>query len=152
MVPLITCEASFGQQVSWLGFGVNKFDSYFGVRVDSVKQPIKSNSVGSGYMCHRRTSAFNDHLHHCFIVLKHVEQAWLRSEKVLRFDNVVHIRQLIILSFSVSLRFGIGVGMFALNLISRRVSPCWNVFRRMQYFYYQVPKIERGYSVHAKTS
>ena len=34
-----------------------------GSKIDSIKQPIKSNSVGSGNMSHGRTSAFNDHLH-----------------------------------------------------------------------------------------
>ena len=57
MIPLITCEISFGLNVSELVFGVNVFDLHFGVQTDSVKQPIKSNSVGSGNMSHCRTSS-----------------------------------------------------------------------------------------------
>ena len=48
MTPLITCAASFGYQVSQLVYGVNIFDSDYGVQIDSVEQPIKSNSVGPG--------------------------------------------------------------------------------------------------------
>ena len=33
-----------------------------GFQADSVEQPIKRNSVGSGHMSHRRTSSFNDHM------------------------------------------------------------------------------------------
>ena len=47
IVPLITCEISFGQFVSALVIGVNAMDLNFGVQIDSVKQPIKRNSVGS---------------------------------------------------------------------------------------------------------
>ena len=42
----------------------------FGIQIDSIEQPIKSNSVGSGNMSHCRTPSFNDHLDHCLIVLK----------------------------------------------------------------------------------
>ena len=40
---------------------VNIFDLDFGVQVDSVKQRIMRNSVNSGNMSHRWTSALNDH-------------------------------------------------------------------------------------------
>ena len=52
MVPLITCEISLGQYVCELVLGVNVFDFDLGVQFDSIKQPIKSNSVGSGNMSH----------------------------------------------------------------------------------------------------
>ena len=37
------------------------------------------------------------------------------------------LEKFIIISVTVSLRFGVGVGVFALNLISQLVSPSWNV-------------------------
>ena len=46
IVPLITCEISFGQYVCELVCGVNETDLDLGVQIDLVKQPIKSNSVG----------------------------------------------------------------------------------------------------------
>ena len=45
MVPLITCEISFYQYVCELVLGVDVFDLDLGVQIDSMKQPIKSNSV-----------------------------------------------------------------------------------------------------------
>ena len=41
-----------------LVFGVDVFDVDFGVQINSIEQPIKSNSVGSGDVSHCRTSAF----------------------------------------------------------------------------------------------
>ena len=73
MIPLITRETSFGQNVSKLVFGVDVCDLDFGIQIDSIEQPIKSNSVGSGNMSHCRTPSFNDHLDHCFIVLEHIQ-------------------------------------------------------------------------------
>ena len=64
MIPLITREISFGQSVSKLVFGVDVFDLDFGVQINSIKQPIKRNSVGPGNMSHCRTSSFNDHFDH----------------------------------------------------------------------------------------
>ena len=73
MIPLITCEISFGQDVCELVFGLDVFDLDFGVQINSLEQPIKSNSVSSGDVSHCRTPSFNDHLDHCFIVLKHIQ-------------------------------------------------------------------------------
>ena len=73
MIPLITCEIPFGQDVCELVFGVDVFDLDFGVQIDSIEQPIKSNSVSSGNMSHRWTSAFHNHLDYSFIVLKHIQ-------------------------------------------------------------------------------
>ena len=50
MIPFVTCEISLGQFVWELVFGVSVFDLDFGVQNDSIKQPIKSNSVGPGNM------------------------------------------------------------------------------------------------------
>ena len=63
--------------------GVNVFDLDFWVQIDSVKQPIKRDFVGSGHVSRCRASAFTDHLDHRFIVFKNVK-ACLCSEKVLR--------------------------------------------------------------------
>ena len=46
MIPLITCEISFSQDVCELVFGIDVFDLDFGVQVNSIEQPIESNSVG----------------------------------------------------------------------------------------------------------
>ena len=64
MIPLITCE---------IPFGVDVFDLDFGVQINSIEQPIKSNSVGSEDVSHCRTSAFDNHLDYSFIVLKHIQ-------------------------------------------------------------------------------
>ena len=77
MIPFITCEVFIGQYVCELVFGVNVFDLDFGVQIDSIKQPSKSNSVGSGNMSHCRASSLCDHLDHCFVVFKHIQQSFL---------------------------------------------------------------------------
>ena len=68
--PLVSMSAS------WF-HGVNVFDLDFGVQIDSIEQPIKSNSVGSGKMSHCRTSSLYNHLDHCFIVFKHIQLSFL---------------------------------------------------------------------------
>ena len=72
MIPFITCESSLE-----LVLGVNVFDLDLGVQIDSIEQPIKSNSVGSGNMSHCRASSLYDHLDHCFVVFKDVQQSFL---------------------------------------------------------------------------
>ena len=52
MIPLITCEIPLCQNVCVLVFGVNVFDLDSGVQINSIEQPIKSNSVGSGDVSH----------------------------------------------------------------------------------------------------
>ena len=51
IVPLITCEIAFCQYVCDLVFDVNVHDLNLRVKVDSVKQPIKSNSECSWHTC-----------------------------------------------------------------------------------------------------
>ena len=46
IVPLITREITFGQSVCELVFGVNVPNLNSGFQIDSVKQPIRCNSVG----------------------------------------------------------------------------------------------------------
>ena len=48
IIPFVTSEITFGQNVCKLMFGVDILDLNFGIQVHSVKQPIQSNSVGSG--------------------------------------------------------------------------------------------------------
>ena len=52
------------QYVCELCFGVDIFDLnlLIQIQIDPVKQPIQSNSVGSGHVSHCWTPAFNDHL------------------------------------------------------------------------------------------
>ena len=57
MIPFITCAISLGQYVCELVFGVNVFDLDLWVQINSIKQPIKSNSVGSGNMSHCKASS-----------------------------------------------------------------------------------------------
>ena len=63
-------ERFFGQDVSASVLGVHVFHTDHWVKVDPVKQPIKCNSVGAGYVSHGRTSAFNNRFDYCFIVLE----------------------------------------------------------------------------------
>ena len=71
MIPFITCEIHLCQDVCKLVIGVDVFDLNLRVKIDSIEQPIKSNSVGSGNVSHCRTSAFNNHFDDSFIVFKH---------------------------------------------------------------------------------
>ena len=73
MIPFITCEIPFCQDVCKLVLGVNVFDLNLGIEINSIKQPIKSNSVGPGNMSHRWTSAFHNHLDNSLIVFKHIK-------------------------------------------------------------------------------
>ena len=77
MIPFITCEF-FLVTVSASGFSVSMYLMWIlGVQIDSIEQPIKSNSVGSGNMSHCRASSLYDHLDHCFVVFKHIQQSFL---------------------------------------------------------------------------
>ena len=85
MIPFITCEISLCQYVCELVLGVNVFDLDLGVQIDSVKQLIKSNSVGSGNMSHCGASSLHDPLDHCFV---DIQQSFLtRRIDVLRKYN-----------------------------------------------------------------
>ncbi len=61
MTTLITCETTFDQNVRKLLLGDNIFDLDFGFQIDPIKQRIQRNSVGSGYVSHRKTFALYDH-------------------------------------------------------------------------------------------
>ena len=73
MIPFITCEIPLCQDVCELVSGVDVFDLDFGVQINSIEQPLKSNSVGSGDVSHCRTSAFDNRFDYSFIVLKHIQ-------------------------------------------------------------------------------
>ena len=77
MIPFITCEISLCQCVCELVFGVNVLDLDFCVQIESIEQPIQRNSVDPGNMSHCGTPSFDNHLNHCFIVLKHIQQSFL---------------------------------------------------------------------------
>ena len=47
MIPFITCEIPLCQDVCKLVLGVDVFDLDLWVKINSIEQPIKSNSVGS---------------------------------------------------------------------------------------------------------
>ena len=95
MIPFITCEISLCQHVCELVFGVNVFDLDFWVQSDSIEQPIKSNSVGSGNMSHCRASSLYDHLDHCFVVFEHTQCSW-REELTLKGTKSTLSKSLII--------------------------------------------------------
>ena len=61
-LPLVEC-----QQVR---FGVYIFDLDLWFQVNSVEQPIKRNSVGSGHVSHCWTPSFDNHLDDSFVVFK----------------------------------------------------------------------------------
>ena len=73
MIPFITCEIPLCQNVCELVFGVDVFHSDLRVQIDSIEQPIKSNSMSSGNVSHCRTSAFQNHFNYSFIVFKHIQ-------------------------------------------------------------------------------
>ena len=98
LVPLNTCETSFGQNVQ-LVFGVNISDLNSRIEICSVKQPINCDSVGLWPVSHCWTSAFNNHLDYRFSVFKHVQ---LR----LTLGCVVYIQQLFNISVVIVLYFG----------------------------------------------
>ena len=52
MIPFITFEIFLGQYVCELFFGVTVLDLDLGLQIDSIKQPIKRNSVSPGNMSH----------------------------------------------------------------------------------------------------
>ena len=73
MTPFVTREIPFGQDVCKLILGVDVLDLDFWVQINSIKQPIKCNSVSPGNMSHCRAPSFNDHFDHCFSVFEHIQ-------------------------------------------------------------------------------
>ena len=108
IIQVIACEISFCQYVCNLVFGVNILDLNFGVQITSVKQPIKSNSVGSGYMSHGWTSSFDGHLNHDFAIFKNVQHR-TKSRKLRVRRDVVNTAQnkIVVLGWNLGLVLGV---------------------------------------------
>ena len=83
----------FCQYVCKLVFGVDILDLNLGIQISSVKQPVKSNSLGSGYMSHRWTPTLDDHFNHGFIILKDVQHR-MKSRKLLVEWHTINIVQI----------------------------------------------------------
>ena len=64
IVPFVTCEITFGQNVCELMFGSNVSNLNFRIKINPVKQPIQSNSVGSQKKSHCGTPAFGTNMCH----------------------------------------------------------------------------------------
>ena len=73
IVPLVTCEITSGQNVCELMFVVNVPNLNLGVQINSVKQRIQRNSLGSCHVSHGGISVFDYHFNHGFIVLKDIQ-------------------------------------------------------------------------------
>ena len=132
VIPFITCEISFGQNVCEVVSGVNIFDLDLGFPIDSVEQPIKSNSVGSGHVSHRRTSSFNYQFDHGFVVFKNVK-LWLIVRRM-RAHNPHH-------SLAPPFAFFWHSGFWFGNSESHQIPGCWYVCCWSQYFNHDVPNI-----------
>ena len=77
------------------GFWCQWISMYFDLQlILSDNQPIKSNSVGSGYVSHCRASSLYDHLDHCFVVFKHIQQSFL-TRRIDVWGNKINIVQII---------------------------------------------------------
>ena len=86
MVPFITREIKLWSTCLL----VSTFVLEFGVQIDSVKQPTYRNSVGSGHVSHRNTSALYDHFEHSFIIFKNVQLSF-EMRRTCGGVNVIHI-------------------------------------------------------------
>ena len=127
-------------------------DLNLGIQMNSVKQSVTSNSVGSGYVSHCWTSAFDDHLNHCFAVLKNVQHLTkMRRLRVRR--NMINITQIKIVVLGWN--FGLVLGVLVCRGVTRRVSS-YLIFGVVELVLVKngtlakpIPKIKRGNSVHA---
>ena len=61
IIPFVTCGITFGQNVCELMSGINVSNLNVRIKINPVKQPVQSNSVGSWYMSHCGISAFYYH-------------------------------------------------------------------------------------------
>ena len=109
VIPFISWETSFGWNVCKLVFGVNKLYLDLEFQIDPVKQPIKSNSVGSGHVSHHWTLSFNYHFDHGFVVFKNVQPRFTLRRMGVR-GYIIHFTQLLnlLLSFDI---LGLGFGI-----------------------------------------
>ena len=121
--PLVNMSAN------WV-FGVNIFDLAYGVQINSIEKPIKSNSVGSGNMSHCRASSLHDHLDHFLVVFKHIQQSFL-TRRMDVWGNKMNIVQIIdhcmrLLSFLICVRCWTQVSpcFMTLNCVSKDWGSC----------------------------
>ena len=99
-LPFVKTSASWflvSTYLSWI----------FGVQADSDKQPIKRNSVGSGHVCHRRTSASYNHLDYCCIVFENMKQG-AEVRKFCVCSDMSEIHPFEIVRVGLFLRSGVG--------------------------------------------
>ena len=147
MIPLITCEVSLGQYVCELVYGVNVFDLDFRVQIDSIESPIKSNSAGSGNVSHCRASSLYDHLDHCFVVFKHIQQSFLMRRMDV-WGNKINIIQII--DHSLRLLGFVNRVKWRTNFtfVRTQVSPCFiTLIRVSKNNDDQIPSIKCGYTI-----
>ena len=79
--------------VCGLMFDINVSNLNLRIKINPIKQPIQSNSVGSWYVSHRGTSSFNYHLNHGFIVIKDIQHS-IGTIMCSAWWNVIYIGQI----------------------------------------------------------
>ena len=126
--------------------GVNFFDLNLGIKINSIEQPIKNNSVGPGNMSHCGTPSFDIQLDHCFVVLKQIQQRFLMrrldvwGNQINTIQNIEHSSRSLVwpVTFNTvhngSLRSIVG-----LNFVSKDKNN-------------QIPKIESGNPVQSQSN
>ena len=77
-------------------FGINVSNLIFRIKINPVKQPIQSNSVGSWRMSHCWTSSFNYHFDHGFVVFEHIQQSFL-MRRLDVWGNTINVQLRLIL-------------------------------------------------------
>ena len=151
VVPFITCEVSFGQNVCELVFGVDVFDLDLGVQVISVEKPVKSNSVAPWNMSECQTSAFDDHLDYCFVFFKDVQHSSFMT-RIRVWGDKIDIGQfkMSLRNWSVSLRIELFLECFTRQRVSSSLV-CLSllIWVWMHHINNQIPKIKRGNTVHS---
>ena len=77
MIPFITCEISLGQYVCELVFGVNVFDLDLGSKLIRSKDQSRATLWVLETCVIVGLLPFYDHLDHCFVVFKDIQQSFL---------------------------------------------------------------------------
>ena len=149
IVPLIACEIPFCHYVCKLVFGVDILDLNLGIQINSVKQLVKSNSVGFGYVSHCWTSAFDDQFNH-----SSKKYSIAPNRENFAFDGTwINIAQITIVVLGWNL--GLVLGVLDWCGVTRRVSSYLifgvvdSVWWRMKHFKSQIPKIKSWCYIHA---
>ena len=152
IIPFVTCELSFCQNVCELVFSVNVTVLIFWVEISPVKQSIQSNFVGPWNMPHCGTSTFDNHLDYCLIVLKDMQHStgtrmcciwWnvmnvcLSDVGVLDRDGALHVwldncRRVsawLSLGSNCSVRYGMKYSITKFQSVRTEFRPCVNLHR-----------------------